>query len=206
MLTLNQVKNYWQYSLSIERSLERTTDFVEVCSDNDMTYSFEYAKIIMLACSEIDVLCRILCKEISQSSDFESPDTRTGNIKRYAEIILPKFPKLTTFEFYNTKKQCNIIPFDGWVLSPTYCSPVWWDDYQLIKHYRHSEYTRATQSNAFHSMAGLITLNLYLHRLIADKPYANPYPQPNLFNTSVFSPFMLCRANDELPDFEAVVE
>ena len=200
MITLNQLDNYWNYCLSIERNLEITTNFVEVCDDNDKTYSFEFAKIIMLACSEIDVLCRLLCKAINPSSDFEDSTTRTGNIKEYADLILPRFPKIVTFEIYNDKKHCPIIPFKDWHITPSYSSPTWWNDYQLIKHYRHDEYKRANQSNAFYSVAGLIILNFYLYRLIADEPYANP-GSSILFSSNTTSPIIYCRANGELPDF-----
>ena len=63
--------HYWRYCLSIERNLEKTIDFVEVCYDNDSAYSYEYAKIILLACSEIDVICRLLCKTIDPATDFD---------------------------------------------------------------------------------------------------------------------------------------
>ena len=149
----------------------------------------------MLACSEVDVICKLLCKEINFNSHADKID-------KYANIILPKFPKIITFELYNLKKRCDIAPFKDWSINPKHIAPNWWYDYQKIKHSRHSEYKRATQANAFYSMAGLITLNLYLYRLIANTPYANPTPQPSLLKSNVFSPVLLCRADNELPDFE----
>ena len=199
MLSIDQANYYWEYCLSIEKNLERTTDFVEVCSHNETTYSFEYVKIIMLACSEIDVLCRLLCKEIDPTSDYDDSSTRTGDISKYATIILNRFPKIITVEIYDEKKRCSIIPFKNWTI---HSAPTWWKEYQKVKHYRHSEYKYATQYNAFYSVAGLIILNLYLYRLLANQPYANPYPHPHLFNSDIFSPFLLTCSEKELPDFQ----
>ena len=201
MLSLNDVNNYIQYCSSIEQNLKDTISYVEVCDSNDSTYSFEYAKIIMLACSEIDVLCRLLCKEVDPLTDFDKSATHSGNIRCYANLILQRFPKLPSFELFNIKKRCTISPFNEWTLNPSYSSPSWWDDYQKIKHYRHVEYSRATQVNAFSSVAGLITLNLYLHRLISNKPYSIPPYSSELFHSNVFNLVVYADAAEDLPDF-----
>jgi len=201
MLTLQDAGSYWRYCLSIEQMLNKTTDYVEICSNNSSTYSFEYAKIIMLACSELDVMFRLLCKEIDSGLDFENSSTRSGNIALYAQTILPKFPKITTFALKEDRSLLDFIPFSNWCLSP-YSSPSWWDDYQKVKHYRHSEFMRATQDNALNAVAGLITLNFYLYRQIANQPYANPpHPSSHMFSSAVFAPMMRFRADEELPDF-----
>ena len=195
MLTKDQLNNYWQYCLSIERNLEKTLDFVDISFNNKTTYSFEYAKIIMLACSEIDMLCRLLCKAIDPSTDFDDTSTRSGDIKEYAKIILPKFPRITSFELSGLNG-VKYKPFENWILNP-YSSPEWWFAYNKVKHYRHVEFEKATQSNAFYSVAGMIVLNLYLRRLIDSS-----YPiSPKLFFSDVFLQNAILCLDKELPDF-----
>jgi len=203
MLSFNQFDNYWNYYLSVEKNLIKTIDYVEVCPQNDATHSIEYAKIIMLACSEIDALCRLLCKAIDPKSDFDDPTTWTGNITEYARIILLKFPKIVSFEFCNSRSGYNIAPFKDWKLTP-YTSPAWWRDYQKIKHYRHDSYEYANQVNAFSSVAGLMTLNLYLHCFTNNKDYADPKTPSNLFSFNASSPYLAVRTVMELPDFKGV--
>ena len=157
----------------------------------------------MLACSEIDVICRLLCKAIDPNSDFDDPKIRTGKISEYAKIILSRFPKITAFEFCNSRSSHKIAPFRDWKLTP-YTSPAWWLDYQKIKHYRHDSYECANQINAFSSVAGLMALNLYLQCLINNKDYADPQTPSSLFRFNAASPYLAVRVVMELPDFKGV--
>jgi hypothetical protein len=205
MLSLNDVHAYWQYYLSIEKNLAKTTDYVEVNPDNDKTYSIEYAKIIMLTCSEIETICRLLCVEIDVTSGYNNPNKR-GSIDKYAKIILKKFPKLVMCCLGNIRRHSTIFPFKDWQIAPVYKSPKWWTDCNSVKHSRHSSYNKATQSNAFYAVAGLLILNLYLYRLVANEPYANPNMRPKLFNSDTFPHYLVTRADKELPDFDTIGE
>lgn len=200
MLTIRDINLYWQYSLYIENDLKNTMRFIEPCFDNHSSYSSEFAKIIMLACSEIDVICRLICKEIDPTTDFDDDSIRSGKIDEYATLILARFPKLITCELKNTRSQDVIKPFENWSITP-YSSPLWWNDYQKIKHYRHSNFSSATLMNAIYAVGGLIILNLYLYRLVSNTPYASPNEQPQIFSAEYFSPILMARANLELPDF-----
>ena len=46
---------FWDYYLSIEDDLYKTVGYVEPCEDNYDTYSQAYAKVINVACAEIDL-------------------------------------------------------------------------------------------------------------------------------------------------------
>lgn len=65
-MTEDEFDNTWCYFRIIESDLQNTSRFVEVCENNLKTYSSEFAKIIMITCSEIDSLCKMLC-------DFTDP-------------------------------------------------------------------------------------------------------------------------------------
>lgn len=199
MLDQKDLYRYWQYCLYIEKNLEETTRFVEVCDENSSTYSAEYAQIISLTCAEIDSICKLLCSAIDSSIVFDNCKNK-GNMAKYTPIILNRFPKLPQCELSNTKNNESIRPFYDWTYVP-YNSPAWWGDYQLIKHSRHINFELANQKNAFNSVAGLIILNLYLYRLSRNEANEYPGPEPRIFSSSCFSQQLVCRG-EELPDFE----
>jgi hypothetical protein len=47
---------HWQYFIAIESDLENTARYVEVTPGNFRTYSVEYARILLSAGSEVDVM------------------------------------------------------------------------------------------------------------------------------------------------------
>ena len=53
---------YWSYYISIENMLKKTSQFVSPSKENEKTYSDEFAKIILLSCSEIDSILKLLCE------------------------------------------------------------------------------------------------------------------------------------------------
>ena len=196
MLTEADLFHYWRYCLLIEGDLETTAKFVDIQRDNYATFSAEYSKITLLACSEIDVVCRLLCKEIEPS--FKE---RNSNFESYASIILNRFPKIVEFSLTVIYNKFEIKPFEDWKATP-YSSPSWWKDYQGIKHSRHINFKKANLINALYSVAGLITLNLYLFRLVSNKAYAKPDQNPKVFDSSYFPGTLLFRG-DGLADFES---
>ena len=58
--------HYWQYFAALEADLAATARFVELASANMACYSVEFARILLTAGSEIDVLCKVLCQEHRQ--------------------------------------------------------------------------------------------------------------------------------------------
>ena len=199
MLDHKDIYHYWQYCLYIEKNLEETTRFVEVCEANSSTYSAEFAQIISLACAEIDSICKLLCSAINPSIIFDNNKNK-GTMLKYTPIILNRFPKLAQCELRNDKTDALIKPFYDWAVDP-YSSPNWWHDYQKMKHSRHSNFKLANQENAFNSVAGLIVVNLYLYRLIRNEAYEYPDQTPRIFSAPCFSPQLACRG-EELPDFQ----
>ncbi len=189
---------YWKYCLYIEHNLEVTSQYVEICENNYSTYSNEFAKIILLACSEIDVICKLLCKEIDSGILF---DERNSNIRTYTSIILNRFPNIPDCELSNKLEHVMITPFTNWSNNP-YNTPEWWKDYQNIKHQRHQHFNKATLRNTLYSVAGLIILELYLYRIVSNKPYACPDERPKILGDEFFQVQFCCRPESHLPDFE----
>ncbi|MFN3640683.1 MAG: hypothetical protein ACK4UK_07170 [Flavobacterium sp.] len=49
---------HWNYFLAIENDFEKMTRYVELSESNDKTFSIEFARIIMAATQEVDVILK----------------------------------------------------------------------------------------------------------------------------------------------------
>lgn len=68
-----------------------TSRFVEPASANMACYSVEFARILLTAGSEVDVLCKVLCQE-------HRLPVRPTNINGYRAAITGRFPGFTKLE------------------------------------------------------------------------------------------------------------
>lgn len=150
--------NIWMFYLQLENNFYDTLNFVEFTQDNFSTYSKEYAKQLLSIGSEIDIVCKELCKLIA-------PTDNRRNIVEYARILcgyddLPN----STVQYNFTKEQFQ--PFLNW--SDTN-SPSWWKDYNSVKHDRlqNENVKKSNLENVFNALAGLYILNRYLCMLVS---------------------------------------
>ena len=79
--------NYWNYFLSVEKDLDCTSQFVEPLGQEN-TYSFEFAKILILSCTEVESLFKEICPMIEDRQVQGCMDT-------YKACILTAYPKIT---------------------------------------------------------------------------------------------------------------
>lgn len=64
-ITLSQfIKSYWNYYLELEEQLNQTKRFVDFDISNYKTFSIEYLKLLQATCSEIDVVAKIIAKNL----------------------------------------------------------------------------------------------------------------------------------------------
>ncbi|TCT20268.1 hypothetical protein [Thiobaca trueperi] len=191
--------NHWRFFISLEKDLMTVKDYIEIAQDNYNSYSFELSKILQLSCAEIDCICRLLCKEIDPSTDYQDQAVFSGNIAQYRKTVLTNLPKLPEAEVHITTPGINA--FRPWADWQSLDSPTWWKSYNNVKHYRHVCFKEANLKNVLEAMAALMIIASYLYRTVVAQPYANPMPPPKLFTSEYTSPFLLARANSELPDF-----
>ena len=173
--------------MSLEKDLDNTSRYIEPMGQEHV-HSFEFAKILILACTEIEVLFNYLCKTIS-------PGEATGNIGRYKEVILAKFPKITAAEVSVMRWGKIISPFSGWDSGPL----KWWGAYQHVKHNRSDNFNDASYENAAFSLAALYILIFYTAK-------ANDIRFPNTKSIYLESDYedtnILYGPQKQLPDFE----
>ncbi|MGN0363652.1 MAG: hypothetical protein ACI4ET_12510 [Bilifractor sp.] len=127
---------YWSYYISIENMLKKTSQFVSPSKENEKTYSDEFAKIILLSCSEIDSILKLLCE-----LNGIIRDEKKYNMNIYVEAI-SKIRMVTelayTPKLYTSANEISLVvfPFKNLKMDKPYAGLDWWKDYQSIKHNR----------------------------------------------------------------------
>lgn len=147
-------QEHWRYFLALENDLESCTRFIEPTPDNFGCYSIELARLLLGACSEIDVVAKVLCSKDCGTSAAD-------NIEDYRLAITKKFPRLYTFVAEVPRHSLNLMPWSSWGDG---VNPQWWQDHNKVKHTRHQNFKLANLKACFDAIAGLFALNLYLYR------------------------------------------
>jgi len=180
---------HWNYFLSLEKDFINTIRFVEIDDRNSGTFSIEYTKLFLSACSEIDVVCKLLCKKIS-------PQSNANNIDEYRIELLRQYPNIYKIEVQIPRYEKVLRPWDTW---GTNINPDWWKSYNNVKHQRNIHEIEANQKNTIDSLAGLFGILLYLHQKDLYSADLSPFPQ--LLDYEKMPGHLLINPGAELPDF-----
>ena len=170
---------YWRYFLAIEADLVSTQRFVEIAEQNFPTYSIEFVRILLSACSEVDVVAKLLCEQIN-----ERP---VRNIDEYRDVITHQFPKFSTMTVLVPRYGLTLKPWQNWQED----NPSWWREHQNVKHRRHEHFPKANLDNTLHAVAGLFSLELYLYGNAKGFNRAALGPWPQLFTIEKPPPRLL---------------
>jgi len=156
----------WYYFLSIERDFIRSIDFVHLNAANYKTFSNEYAKLLLLIGSEVDVVAKMLCGKID-------PAKKSQNILDYQSVISSTFPGMHEIEIDIARFALQIKPWSTWGLV-TPKPPSWWTAHNQVKHQRDKSFQEANQGNTLDALCGLMALLLYYYK---DETHLHPYPE-----------------------------
>lgn len=152
-MTQTELENIWNYYLSLENDLANTSRYIEP-EGQENVYSYEFAKLIILSCTEVENIFKVLCMVKSGKS--------CGNIGEYKEVILYSFPKIVDAEVYVSRWAKSIKPFEGWDNGKL----SWWEIFIDLKHNRGINFKNASYINAVYSLSALYLLILYLAKVI----------------------------------------
>ena len=125
-MTKQELDGIWNYYLSLERDISKTSNYVEPLGQENV-YSFEFLKLLILSCTEVESVLKLLCKELN-------PNGKAGDIGMYKGIILTAFPKIVCAHVTVSRTGTQLFPFQDWDKKPLQ----WWDEYQIVKHGRNS--------------------------------------------------------------------
>lgn len=163
-LERNTFEMYWSYYLSIEKMMKNTSQYVAPSKQNCNTYSDEFMKIILLSCSEIDSILKIICKE-----NGVILDDKKYNMSVYAETLLKQkdikewaFSPERSTSSYDSGIIC--FPFKELDVKKAYGGLTWWEGYQKLKHNRLDNAQVGNLENAVCA----ITAHFVLLRILMD--------------------------------------
>ena len=173
--------------MSLESDLANTSRYIEPVGQENV-HSFEFAKLLILSCTEIESVFKIICEEI-EGHQVE------GNIAAYKETILKKYPRIVETTVTISRLGRNIDPFADWTVGRL----SWWSAYQEVKHNRGNFFDQATYINAVSSIAALYILIFYLAAILN----ISFHDMENTYITSQYShELAYFLPPKKLPDFE----
>ena len=166
--------------------MQNTSQYIEP-SGQEQVYSFEFAKILILSCTEIESVFKIMCKEITGN-------IVSGDMGSYKKTIMSRYPKITKAEVNINRLGRNLCPFQEWESGKL----SWWEAYQVVKHDRGARFSDATYINAVTALSALYILILYLAQ-ITNIDFSNT---PSSYISSQYeNVYLLCSPSVNLPDF-----
>jgi|CXWL01.1.fsa_nt_gi hypothetical protein len=141
--------NHWRYFLSLEKEFAETLRFVEFTPSQQSVYSFEFARLLILICSELDVLFKVVCRSAC-------PGRNPDSIGKYFSCVSGKY-RLESEAVRVDRLSTRVLPFEHWGENSP---PAWWTAQNKVKHHRHEHFQEATLGNTLHALCGLFVGNL----------------------------------------------
>jgi len=145
---------HWQFFESLDDELHSLSRIIEFAPENFPTFSVYLTRLYLSVCSEIDVVAKLLCAQIS-------PTERPKNIDQYRPLVTAKFPN---FAQLRIEMPSHELDFQPWLSWSSATNPQWWKSYNEVKHDRSKYYRAANLGNVLESTAGLLVLLVYFHQ------------------------------------------
>lgn len=146
--------------LNLERQLIHIFDYIEPDDRNLKVFSFELYSLLLRACTEVELNCKLILEAndaVPIRRYFTMEDyikiEKSSKLSKY-KIVLPNWKKLDK----NTGKlqYCEKIlrPFSGFKKA----APVWYQDYNSVKHNREDNLHKASLKNVINAVSGILVL------------------------------------------------
>jgi len=152
-------KKHYNYFLALESDVNDVFRFIEPEFDNFNTYSIQLAHLLLSISSEIDVVLKILCKELDH-------DSETENIRQYRKTIMSKYHGIANESVHIDRFDLTFTPWKNWKNNNP---PDWWSCYNKVKHHRDTHFCEANLKNVLNSICGLFTALFYLREAQTDQ-------------------------------------
>jgi hypothetical protein len=164
MIHFNTPRHHWNYFLAIQNDLEKTSRYIEFCSDNLETYSIELAHILLSASSEVDVIMKQLCDIVAPGGVFE-------NINHYKATITAQISDLINEEVSIPRYGMTHKPWENWNGAT---NPDWWKSYNNVKHQRNDHYPEANLQNTVNAVGALLVTSVYYYKFAFEAEAGHP--------------------------------
>jgi hypothetical protein len=162
---------HWNYFLLLESDFKNLTRYVEPSKSNFETYSIEMVRLLLMTCSEIDVVLKEYCKLIKPNSKAKTIDKYRDELKQFCN------PNFSEIEISIPRFGLKSIPWLEWGTNKT---PEWWNSYNNVKHKRNSCFEEANLKNIYNALSGLFVALLFFYK--SDTNLQNLTPAPEIFH------------------------
>lgn len=169
MIPVTESKTHWNYFLALENDLENLARYIEFTESNFNTYSIELAHLLFAASSEVDVIAKLLCKKLS-------PLKKVENINDYRGVLVEKLPELIQFQVFIPRYGLTMTPWDNWTNAENE-NPLWWRNYNQVKHQRDIHFDKATLKNVLNSLAALLIVIYFYYSYDLTETGTKVYPK-----------------------------
>ncbi len=143
--------NHWRYFLSLEREFCDALRYVEFTEQQQAVYSFEFARLLLITCSELDVVFKVVCDRVAPTSPAKC-------IGQYFTCLDAKY-NLAIESIRIARYSREVAPFEYWDKDTP---PAWWTAQNKVKHRRHEHFDQATVGNTLLALCGLFVANLFV--------------------------------------------
>ena len=125
MDVLDFKNTYWNYYIQIEKDFFDTAPYCNIAESNNNSFSVKYLQLHLSICSEIDTICKSLCKRIKSSLNLSE-----CGISDYIKILSSSYG---TF----SKETVNLCGYKYRIVQPWKGIdkdhiPNWWNVYNDI--------------------------------------------------------------------------
>lgn len=172
------MNNYFRYYILLENKFISTLNYVELNEENFSTYSVEYAHQFLAIGSELDTFFKIYC-------GFNSEERK--NIIDYTRHIMNAYPEIASQKIEVINSNIEIIPYADWSQwNPPYTVSNlldWWEAYNLVKHNRQDNISKASMKNVLNALAALYLIEMKYLQVITNGTQEpdEPESRSNLF-------------------------
>jgi hypothetical protein len=151
--------HHWNYFLSIESDLDLTSKYVELDLENKKAFSVQFTKIIIEACSEVDVLLSQITRILGQPKTKPNFGDHYTLIKAKAETLISESLEIDKFGI-------TLNPYEEWKDGN---EPSWHKAYNNLKHHRGEFYKEGNLENALLSVGALFTSAIHFYQCSASR-------------------------------------
>jgi|SRR5882724_3144571 len=148
---------HWNYFRLLERDLEESFRYVQPATEHFNVHSDYFARIIVMACVEIENCLKAFASEVSVTQ-------QPLNIHQFQPVVLGRYPLFTSMKI--DVPRFSLSPLEPWAGWTATAAPDWWTNgYNKIKHDRIGHPDAPTLFRAISSVAALLVLLLHFYRL-----------------------------------------
>lgn len=150
--------NYYRL---LERDLEQCFRFVEPKADQFGVYSDEFARIILMAASEIENALKAFAFWLRVKGGAAEAEPR--NILEFYRVVTAAFPSFCTMSVFMPRQSLLLTPWEDWSVTS---APDWWSNgYNKIKHDRINNESAPTLRRAIYAVGALQVVLLHYYRV-----------------------------------------